>query len=151
MKAEITYNNKYYNIDLSKPLDISLSLRGDDKNPVAWYLQNPKIFPLRDGEFVGKVAEGGSVNFNNVQFNPHAHGTHTECVGHITREFHSINDSLKTFFFPAKLISIEPEKRGEDMVKSLWYNQDVEQGSILQNFLLGHVYLRLWMMVKLIK
>lgn len=116
MKAEIIYNNKTFKIDLSKPMDISLSLRGDDKNPVAWYLQSPKIFPVRDGEFVGKVAEGGSVNFNNIQFNPHAHGTHTECVGHITREFHSINDCLKTFFFSAKLISIVPEKRGEDLV-----------------------------------
>ena len=38
MKAEITYNNKTYKVDLSKPLDISLSLRGDDKNPIAWYL-----------------------------------------------------------------------------------------------------------------
>ncbi len=116
MKATITHNQKTYNIDLSKPLDISLSLRGDDKNPVAWYLGAPKITPVKDGDFVGKVSEGASTNFNNIQFNPHAHGTHTECVGHITKEFHSINDSLKTFFFSARLISIEPEKRGEDMV-----------------------------------
>ena len=67
-------------------------------------------------DFIGKVTEGSSTNFNTIQFNPHAHGTHTECVGHITREFYSINESLKTFFFSAKLISIEPEKRGEDMV-----------------------------------
>jgi kynurenine formamidase len=116
MKAEITYNSKSYKIDLFKPLDISLSLRGDDKNPVAWYLGFPRIYPVRDGDFIGKVSEGASTNFNNVQFNPHAHGTHTECVGHITREFYSINESLKRFFFTARLISLEPEKRGEDMV-----------------------------------
>lgn len=118
MKAEITYNQKKYNIDLSKPLDISLSLRGDDKNPVAWYLQSPKITPVRDGDFVGKVSEGASTNFNTVHFNPHSHGTHTECVGHITNEFHSINDSLKKFFFTAKLISIEPEENGVDHIIS---------------------------------
>ena len=118
MKASITYKQKTYNIDLSKPLDISLSLRGDDKNPVAWYLGTPKITPVRDGDFVGKVSEGASTNFNNIQFNPHAHGTHTECVGHITREFYSITESLKKFFFTARLISIEPEKRGEDTVIS---------------------------------
>ena len=118
MKATITHNQKTYNIDLAKPLDISLSLRGDDKNPVAWYLGSPKITPVKDGDFIGKVSEGASTNFNNIQFNPHAHGTHTECVGHITREFHSINESLKTFFFTARLISIEPERRGEDMVIS---------------------------------
>lgn len=116
MKAQITHNHKTYNIDLSKFLDISLSLRGDDKNPVAWYLGSPKITPVRDGDFVGRVSEGASTNFNNIQFNPHAHGTHTECVGHITREFHSINESLKTFFFTARLISVEPEKRVGDLV-----------------------------------
>jgi arylformamidase len=62
------------------------------------------------------VSEGASTNFNNIQFNPHAHGTHTECVGHITREFHSINEFLKTFIFTAKLISLEPVKNGEDHV-----------------------------------
>lgn len=118
MKAEITYNNKTYKVDLSKPLDISLSLRGDDKNPIAWYLQSPRIFPVKDGDFIGKVTAGASTNFNTIEFNPHAHGTHTECVGHITREFHSINDSLKKFFFTSKLISVEPESRGEDKVIS---------------------------------
>ncbi|CAN5157975.1 cyclase family protein [soil metagenome] len=116
MKAAITYNLKTYNVDLSKPLDISISLRGDDKNPVAWYLDAPKINPVRDGSFVGKVSEGASVNFNNIQFNPHAHSTHTECVGHITREYYGINESLKNFFFTSRLVSLEPEKRGEDGV-----------------------------------
>lgn len=116
MHAQINYNNQNYNINLSKPLDISLSLRGDDKNPVAWYLNAPKILPVQDGNWIGKVSKGGSVNFNNIYFNPHAHTTHTECVGHITAEFHGINESLKKFFFSAKLISVEPEKIGSDEV-----------------------------------
>lgn len=116
MKAQITYHQKIYNINLSKPLDISISLRGDDKNPVAWYLGSPRITPVKNGDFTGKVSEGASTNFNNIYFNPHAHGTHTECVGHITREFYSINDTLKKFFFTSRLISVEPEKAGEDIV-----------------------------------
>ncbi|MDT0650198.1 cyclase family protein [Autumnicola edwardsiae] len=116
MKAKIDHDAKTYTIDLSKPLDISIGLRGDSKNPGAWYLSAPQINPVRDGDFVGKVSEGASVNFNNIRFNPHAHGTHTECVGHISREFHSINQILKKFFFTAKLISVEPEKRGEDSI-----------------------------------
>ena len=116
MQAVITYNQHQYKIDFTKPLDISLSLRGDDKNPVAWYLKAPKITPVQEGDWVGKVSKGGSVNFNNIQFNPHAHTTHTESVGHITPEFHGINESLKTFFSSAKLISIEPERSGIDEV-----------------------------------
>ena len=118
MKTSIELNRKTYQTDLSKPLDISIGLRGDAKNPVAWYLDAPKINPVKDGDFIGKVSEGASVNFNNIQFNPHAHGTHTECVGHISREFYSINQMLKTFFFFSKLISIEPEIRGEDKLIS---------------------------------
>src|SRR6056297_937148 len=118
MRTTINFKAKNYIVDLSKPLDISIGLRGDEKNPVAWYLDAPKIKPVKDGDFIGKVSEGASVNFNNIQFNPHAHGTHTECVGHISREFYSINQTLKTFFFFSKLISVEPETWGEDKVIS---------------------------------
>ncbi|SHG05126.1 Kynurenine formamidase [Salegentibacter echinorum] len=118
MKIQLEINKKVYNIDLSEPLDISIGLRGNEKNPIAWYLKPPKINAVRDGDFVGKVSEGASVNFNNIQFNPHAHGTHTECVGHISTEFFSINQALKQFFFQAKLISVTPQKKGEDLVIS---------------------------------
>ena len=116
MLANISHNGESFKIDFSKPLDISISLRGDHKNPVAWYLKHPEIKPVREGDFVGKVSEGASVNFNNIWFNPHAHATHTECVGHISEEFHSLQQHLKSFFFKAKLISAEPLKKGTDQV-----------------------------------
>lgn len=116
MKATIQHKDREYRIDLSNPFDISLGLRGDERNPVAWYLGAPKIEPVRDGDWVGKVSEGASTNFNNIYFNPHGHATHTECVGHITPEFYSINETLKNFFFLAKLVSVSPQKVGEDEV-----------------------------------
>ena len=77
-----------------------------------------KIHPHSEGEFVGKVSEGGSTNFNDIYFNPHSHGTHTECVGHITEEFHSVNQSLSRFFFMAEVITVAPEKIEGDFVIS---------------------------------
>lgn len=113
MKA--TTNN--FEIDLSKPIDISIPLTNTDENPIAWYIEKPEISPVVVGDWIGKVSEGSSsTNFNNISFNPHGHGTHTECLGHITREFYSINDCLKQFFFFAKLISIEPEKINGDLI-----------------------------------
>jgi kynurenine formamidase len=104
-------------IDLSKPIDISIPLTNTDENPIAWYIEKPAIEPVVFGDWIGKVSEGkSSTNFNNIFFNPHGHGTHTECLGHITNDFYSINQSLKQFFFLAKLITIEPEKQGEDFV-----------------------------------
>jgi kynurenine formamidase len=109
-------DNKYQ-IDLSKPIDISIPLTNTDENPIAWYIEKPVIEPVVFGDWIGKVSEGkSSTNFNNIFFNPHGHGTHTECLGHITREFYSINQSLKTFFFLAELVSVEPEVQGEDLV-----------------------------------
>jgi len=109
-------DNKYQ-IDLSKPIDISIPLTNTDENPIAWYIEKPVIEPVVFGDWIGKVSEGkSSTNFNNIFFNPHGHGTHTECLGHITNDFYSINESLKQFFFFAKLITIEPEKVGDDFV-----------------------------------
>lgn len=109
-------DNKYQ-IDLSKPIDISIPLTNTDENPIAWYIEKPVIEPVVFGDWIGKVSEGkSSTNFNNIFFNPHGHGTHTECLGHITNVFFSINQSLKQFFFSANLITVEPEKIGDDLV-----------------------------------
>lgn len=118
MLATITHNNKTHRIDLSKPLDVSMPMRGNAQNVNAWYLDPPRIEPHVEGDFIGKVSDGASVNFNDIWFNPHAHGTHTECVGHITAEFHSIHQNLDQFFFMAELISIAPKLENDDWVVS---------------------------------
>ena len=115
MKATL----KNFEIDLSKPIDISIPITNDEHNPIAWYQNAPLIQPVVMGDWIGKVSEGqSSTNFNNLFFNPHAHGTHTECLGHITKDFYSINQCLKQFFFCATLISVQPENVGEDEVIS---------------------------------
>lgn len=116
MKASIIHNSQIFEIDLSKPIDISIPLSNTDANPIAWYIEKPEIEPVKFGDWVGKVSEGSSTNFNNIFFNPHGHGTHTECLGHITREFYSINQCLKQFFFMTELISVEPEIVNDDLV-----------------------------------
>ncbi|MET0760474.1 MAG: cyclase family protein [Flavobacterium sp.] len=117
MIAQINHNNKTITVDLSKPIDISIPLTNTDANPIAWYIEKPTIEPVRFGDWIGKVSEGSSsTNFNNIFFNPHGHGTHTECLGHITKEIYSINQSLKQFFFLAEVVSVQPEIQDEDLV-----------------------------------
>ena len=118
MIATIQLKSKKIKIDLSNPLDISIPIRHGEKNVNAWYIGPPKIEPEQfDGEIVS-VSEGASVNFNTITFNPHSHGTHTETVGHIVAEKHSINKALKQFFFLAEVITVAPEKSNEDFVIS---------------------------------
>jgi len=112
MKATINHHQ----IDLSKPIDISIPLTNTEDNPIAWYIEKPVIEPVKFGNWVGKVSEGSSTNFNNIFFNPHGHGTHTECLGHITKAFYSINQCLKKFFFTAELITVAPESVVDDFI-----------------------------------
>ena len=116
MFATIDHKGKTFKVDFSKPLDISLPLQNTAENPIAWYLEKPQIEPVRFGTWVGSVQKGATTNFNNIAFNPHGHGTHTECLGHITHDFYSVNQLLKQFMFNAILISIAPESQGEDFV-----------------------------------
>ncbi|WP_425076746.1 cyclase family protein [Psychroserpens sp. S379A] len=118
MLTTIQYNSRKLQIDLTKPLDISIPLHASKQNVNAWYVDEPKIEPVQLDGWTGSVAEGADVNFNSIQFNPHAHGTHTECVGHITKAFHSINQNLKQFFFLAEVVSVAAEQLGDDTVIS---------------------------------
>ncbi len=109
MIAEIKVYKHTFKINLHNPIDISIPLKNGADNPLAWYIESPKFEPVKAEGFIGSVEEGGSVNFRNLYINPHAHGTHTECVGHISREHISINQCLKHFFFTAELVSVIPE------------------------------------------
>ena len=118
MIATIQYNYRKLKIDLSQPLDISIPLRGNTSNVNAWDIGPPKIqAEIFDGRIIS-VAEGASVNFNTITFNPHSHGTHTESLGHITKEKYPINKHLKRFFFLAEVVTVAPEKKGKDYVIS---------------------------------
>ena len=41
MNATIRLNNRVLNIDLSKPIDISIPLKGNNTNVNVWYLDSP--------------------------------------------------------------------------------------------------------------
>lgn len=114
MIAFIKIANQEFQVDLSQPLDISLPFSANPDSTRAWYLDPMLIEPVRTERFTGSVKEGGSVNFRNISFNPHGHGTHTECVGHISEEVYSINQNLKNYFGLTALVSVSPEELQED-------------------------------------
>lgn len=74
--------------------------------------------PFRAGDFIGSVSAGAPVNFFDVKINPHGNGTHTECLGHITRAHESVNQSLTTYHFMARLVTIpiRRDKSGDEVV-----------------------------------
>lgn len=119
MIANIEHQNRTFKVDLSKPIDISIPIQSGPKNLTAWYVDAPKIEAVKTDQWVGEVKQGGSVNFFNIFFNPHGHGTHTECVGHISKAQESVNDAVNSYFFESQLISLKPQHIEQDHIITL--------------------------------
>ena len=100
-------NPKDY-IQTEAGIDLSIPVVSGKNNVNAWYCDPVQIEPVVAGDFIGSVTSGAPVNFKNITINPHGNGTHTECVGHISKENFTINQCLKEFHFMARLISVKP-------------------------------------------
>ncbi|MBL7940480.1 MAG: cyclase family protein [Flavobacteriales bacterium] len=111
MIAEISHRGRTFRVDLSKPIDLSLPLHDGEGQLRAWWVDPVRMEPVRNGDIEYAVKSGSPVNFRNIFFNPHGHGTHTENVGHIAPEVYPVGEQLKRYFFTAQLISIRPEER----------------------------------------
>ena len=95
-------------------MDISISM--NPKGPRAWYVEPMRIEPVRTEQFLGSVAEGGAVNFRDVYFNPHGHGTHTENVGHIIDTDVPVVNSISSSHFFAKVVTLGLKNENDDWV-----------------------------------
>jgi kynurenine formamidase len=116
MKLTLEKDGRRYSFQTEKGMDISNSMT--PKGPRAWYVEPMRIEPVRTEQFLGSVAEGGAVNFRDVYFNPHGHGTHTENVGHIVDTDFPVINSISSSHFFANLISVELKNQFNDWVVS---------------------------------
>jgi kynurenine formamidase len=82
---------------------------------------------------LGSVAEGGAVNFRDVYFNPHGHGTHTENVGHIIDTDVPVVSSIHSSHYMAKLITVELMRQDAMQDSSKDVTQDASQGDWVVN------------------
>jgi arylformamidase len=113
MQITLTFQQSNYRADLSKGIDLSLPLLDTLQTVNCFWAPPVEYQPFKSGDFVGSVTAGAPVNFFNVRFNPHGNGTHTECVGHISREPFRLRDCLRNSHFWAYLVSVFPEKTPE--------------------------------------
>jgi arylformamidase len=65
--------------------------------------------PLEVGDFNGRVVRGASCNCSTVTLTPHANGTHTESVGHLTVERVDVHSLVPQRLLLTALVTIEPE------------------------------------------
>ncbi len=121
MRIRVELEQCYYIADLTKAVDLSIRL-----GQVRCFGANEyRARPYQNGDFVGAVSAGAPVNFFELELNPHGHGTHTECLGHITEAQQSVLDCMEDSLMPAKLISVSLEERSGDQVICAKALQDI--------------------------
>ncbi len=95
--------------DATRAFDLSIPLRFDGPQPAFFGAAAAQATTLEAGSFIGDVRRGGSVNCARYSLTPHCNGTHTEGVGHLTREAISIREVATDHLIPAVLISVAAE------------------------------------------
>lgn len=108
MTAVVECQGRRYAVRFDAGQPIAMPLDPHGAQPAFFTTRPANARPLRSGTFVGSVAEGGSCNAETVELTPHCHGTHTECIGHITAERRLVQDTIYGQPTLARLVSLIP-------------------------------------------
>jgi arylformamidase len=104
----IDFGHGEVRIDLSRPISLAISLDFSDRQPRHFGAPQAVSRPFAVPGFSGSVEHGASCNCQTLTLIPHCNGTHTECVGHLTREPLDAHRVAPLGFVPAMLVTIEP-------------------------------------------
>ena len=107
MKVNIEIAGQHYRADYQRAVSLAIPLHFNGKQPACFGSAPAQTTPLRAGDFIGDVNQGGSCNVPVITLNIHCNGTHTESISHIVDEVIA-PWSLAPILCPATLISITP-------------------------------------------
>ena len=109
---EFTAGGRRWRADLTAPADLAIVLEFDGAQPSFFVATPASSEPLRIGGFTGSVANGASCNCAVHSLAPHCHGTHTECIGHVTRSPVTVASLTPVAPCVALVVSVQPEPLG---------------------------------------
>jgi arylformamidase len=104
----IDFGHGAVRIDLNRPISLAIDLEFSGQQPRHFGAPEATSRPFAVPGFSGSVEHGASCNCQIVTLIPHCNGTHTECVGHLTREPLDAHRVAPLGFIPAVLVTIEP-------------------------------------------
>jgi kynurenine formamidase len=109
---EFTVGGRRWRADVTAPADLAIVLEFNGPQP-SFFVQTPASSePLRLGGFTGNVSNGASCNCAVHSLAPHCHGTHTECVGHVTRSPVTVASLTPVAPAFALVVSVRPGSLG---------------------------------------
>jgi kynurenine formamidase len=108
LNARINIGSRDIHIDLSNPVSLAIDLDFSQPQPRHFGAPPATARPFSVPGFCGSVEHGASCNCQILTLNPHCNGTHTECVGHLTREAMDAHRVAPLGLVPALLLSVDP-------------------------------------------
>lgn len=112
-ELRVSLHGRQWRVDAKRAYDLSIPLAFDAPQPNFFGAAAATGRPLVAGGFIGDVREGGSCNCATYSFTPHCNGTHTECVGHLTRDRIGIRDIAVPAHMIARLVTLAPTAANE--------------------------------------
>ena len=109
MDARIAVGGRELSIDVSRPVTLAVALDFAGPQPRHFGAPRASSRPFEAAGFKGSVERGASCNCELITLIPHCNGTHTECVGHLTRERLDAWRVVPAGFLPALLLSVTAE------------------------------------------
>ena len=107
MNARILLSRGAVSVDLSRPVSLAIPMNFSEGGLSHFGAPPATSRPLSVPGFSGAVATGASCNCSTLTITPHCNGTHTECVGHLTRESLDAHEVIPAGLIPALVLSIE--------------------------------------------
>ena len=104
--AELNWKGKILKIDFSAGRSLAIILDPHGPQPSFFAGSPAKAEPLQIADYIGDVSQGGSCNAEVLQFIPHCHGTHTECVAHLDRSTGNVLDLIDQKPCLARLVTV---------------------------------------------
>ena len=108
MQARIALEGREVGVDLSRPVDLAVGLDFAGPQPRHFGAPRASSRAFEAPGFKGSVARGAGCNCDLITLIPHCNGTHTEGVGHLTRERLDAWRVAPRGLLPALVLSVTP-------------------------------------------
>ncbi len=96
---------RHWRASLARPRSLAIPLHFDAPGVRHFSAPPATSTALRIDDFTGDVRSGASCNCATLTLTPHCHGTHTECVGHLTAERIHVRELVPRAPLPALVLS----------------------------------------------
>ncbi len=109
MIVHVKHKESNYTADLNAAIEIGIPIQRNE-GVSCFSIANAQYKVYEDQGFIGSIAQGSGCNLETITFTPHGNGTHSECLGHISKEVFHVNDCIKDKHYVALVLSFSAKQ-----------------------------------------